>query len=559
MTKIKIIKAKKSDNTSLNKKKKKVCAYARVSTDSKEQKNSYNSQIVHYTKYIKENPEWEFVGIYADEGISGTQAKKRTEFLRMIDDALAGEIDMIIAKSISRFARNTLDTLKYVRLLRQHSVDVYFEKENIHTLNLDSEMFLTLYSAFAQAESESTSQNVKMGLKAKMKKGGYCGQANPFGYNWNKKTKKLEINNDEAPTVRLVFELYEKGLGCKKIADRLNELGLKPRVVLKWDSKKVCRIIKNEKYVGDLLGQKYYVDDPMTHKKKTNFGEKEQYYASNVHEPIITRDLWNKCQEIYRKRSNKYAPDGKGHNTKYSLKYPLSSMVECGCCNASYMRRLGGKSGKEGKRVAYWRCGSMINNKHECLAKDSIREIYLEDMFKCLFNKISTHKYNNTHLLKIIKEVLNSDENKDTLKKLKEEKKIAEERLSHLIDLKLDNFDNINVYKNKEQELNKKLKEINDKIKKLSKNNKKGNKIEKQLLEIDKILKQDINIDEFDEELFKLLIKKIIIGDYEDTGIFNPNTIKFILNIDEKNVIFQRKNAMSNYDGNIASWTPILR
>lgn len=136
---------------------KKVCAYARVSTDSEEQLTSYSSKINHYTNYIKSNPDWEFAGVYADEGISGTQVKKRTEFMRMIDDALNGKIDIIIAKSISRFARNTLDTLKYVRLLREHNVDVYFEKENIHTLELDSEMFLTLYSAFAQAESESTS------------------------------------------------------------------------------------------------------------------------------------------------------------------------------------------------------------------------------------------------------------------------------------------------------------------------------------------------------------------------------------------------------------------
>ena len=171
---------------------KKVCAYARVSTDNEEQLTSYSSQINYYTEKIKSNPEWEFVGIYADEGISGTQAKNRTEFLRMIDDALKGKIDMIIAKSISRFARNTLDTLKYVRLLREHNVDVYFEKENIHTLDMESEMFLTFYSAFAQAESESISMNIKLGYKAKMKRGEACGNPECYGFIWNKETQELE-------------------------------------------------------------------------------------------------------------------------------------------------------------------------------------------------------------------------------------------------------------------------------------------------------------------------------------------------------------------------------
>ena len=196
MAQVEIIAANLKTNIKNSVKKilKKVCAYCRVSTDSEEQQTSYNSQIKHYSNMIKSNPDWKFVGIYADEGLTGTQIKHRTEFQRMIDDALNGKIDIIIAKSISRFARNTVDTLNTVRQLREHNVDVYFEKENIHTLELDSEMFLTLYSAFAQAESESTSQNVKMGLKAKMKRGEYVGRPNPYGYNWNKDTQELSIN-----------------------------------------------------------------------------------------------------------------------------------------------------------------------------------------------------------------------------------------------------------------------------------------------------------------------------------------------------------------------------
>ena len=180
----------KQENSVINNLKK-VCAYARVSTDSEEQLTSYSSQIKYYSDKIKSNPNWEFVGVYADEGISGTGVKKRTEFKKMIEDALSGKIDIILAKSISRFARNTLDTLKYVRLLREHHVDIHFEKENIKTLDMDSEMFLTFYSAFAQAESESISQNIKLGLKAKMKRGEMTNGAAPYGYIWNKQNKQL--------------------------------------------------------------------------------------------------------------------------------------------------------------------------------------------------------------------------------------------------------------------------------------------------------------------------------------------------------------------------------
>ena len=195
MAQVEIITAniKNNINNFVKQEKKKVCAYARVSTDSEEQLTSYSSQIKHYSDQIKSNPNWEFVGVYADEGISGTQANNRVEFMRMIDDALNGKIDIIIAKSISRFARNTLDTLKYIRMLREKSVDVFFEKENIHTLNLSSEMFLTLYSAFAQAESESTSMNVKMGVRAKMKRGEVVGNPACYGYVWNKEAKEHEI------------------------------------------------------------------------------------------------------------------------------------------------------------------------------------------------------------------------------------------------------------------------------------------------------------------------------------------------------------------------------
>lgn len=567
MAKVEIIKSKCDDqnNELSNFKRKKVCAYARVSTDSDEQLTSYESQINYYSEKIKTNPNWEFVGVYADEGITGTQIKNRVEFQKMIEDAVSGKIDIIIAKSISRFARNTVDTLRIVRLLRNKNVDVFFEKENIHTLELDSELFLTLYSAFAQSESESTSMNVKMGLKAKMKRGEYCGQANPFGYNWNKDVKKLEINKHEAPIVELIFELYKNGMGSKNIAKRLNELGLKPRVVDKWDSKKVCRILRNPKYVGDLLSGKYYVVDPITHKKKENFGERDQYYVKDVHEPIISRDTWNKVQDIYNKRSYRITNNPKQHGSKFSMKYPFSSKIECACCKANYTRRVGGKTGKnnKGKRVVYWRCATKVNKVKTCKIENSIREIYLQEIFVYIYNKLIEKKHKTKEqLFEIIKDTLVNGSADEILKRLIFEKEKLEKRLSHLIDLKLDDYNNAYIYEQKEKEINASLKEINEKIQHYSKNNKDNKKLESRLAKIESIINQNTTITEFDEELFKELVKKIIIGEYDDSGNFNQNVIKFVLNIDNEysfEIKKNEKNRVANSALNIPCWPPILR
>lgn len=191
------------------------CAYCRVSTDNEDQKTSYDSQRIHYKNYIEENPNYEFLGIYADESITGTQTKKREQFNQMMSDALNGKIDLIISKSISRFARNTVDTLNCVRTLREHNVDVYFEKENIHTLGLSNELFLTLYSAFAQAESESISENVKAGVRMKMKRGELVGKYAPFGYLYDKDLNKLVIDENKKNIIIYIFEEYSKGVGLE--------------------------------------------------------------------------------------------------------------------------------------------------------------------------------------------------------------------------------------------------------------------------------------------------------------------------------------------------------
>jgi DNA invertase Pin-like site-specific DNA recombinase len=532
MAKVEIIKANNliAEEINTERKLKKVCAYARVSTDSEEQLTSYDSQIKYYSDYINSNPNWKFVGIYADEGISGTQVKHRTEFQRMINDALNGKIDIIITKSISRFARNVVDTLNNVRELRECNVDVYFEKENIHTIDTESEMFLGLCSMFAQAESESISQNVKMGIKSKMTRGEFVGCPKCYGYNWNKETKELEINEEQAKIVRMIFNWYADGLGTRVIANKLKELGYKTEKGYDFRYNQVGNIIKNEKYVGDYLGQKSYIVSPLTHKRNKNFGEKEKYYVKDHHIPIISRELWNKCQELLNKRRNEM-PEGQQYSKHYCYRYIFSSKIECGICGANYVHRMSGK--QNGKNYFYWSCYNKVSLKEKCPDSLIIREEILKEMFVKVYNSIIEKKHKTKEKLIIaIKDTLSSDDSKKDLNKLSNEKQTLQNRLSNLIDLKLDDIENKDVYNEKEKEINSRIKEINEQIEQIEYTSKQNKDISKQLKNIEKIIyEEEQPIKEFDDAKFENLIEKIVIGEKDSDGNINPNVVRFILKI----------------------------
>ena len=533
MAHVEIIKANlNKDEKIVNVKLKNVCAYARVSTDSEEQLTSYESQIKHYENFIKSNSSWKFVGIYADEGISGTQVKHRTEFIRMMNDALNGKIDMIIAKSISRFARNTLDTLKCCRELREHNVDVYFEKENLHTMDLDSEMFLTFYSAFAQGESESISQNVKLGLKAKMKRGEYIGTANCYGYNWNKQTKKLEINEEQAEVVRLIFDLYLSGKGSKLIAQELDNRGIKTYTGLDhWLATTVRLILNNPKYVGDVCGQQTYGDGPLSHKRFRNYGEKEKYYAKDVHEPIISRETWEKTQKLYQSRSKKLISDGKSHNGKYSNKYSFSGKIKCGICGANYVRRMNCKK-KNGTSNVYWSCSHRLDKVEKCSHSSYLKEEILEEMFIQIYNHIIEKKHKTKEkLINAIMDILTDDDNKANLDKLVKEKEKLNKRLSNLIDMKLDDYENKDAYILKEKEINNELKVINEKIDEYQMLEEKNKNISNQLKKIEEVLSAPRKLTKFERELFDSFVEQIVVGEKDENGNINSNVIRFILKI----------------------------
>lgn len=341
--------------------KKRVAAYCRVSTDSEEQLNSYEAQKSYYTQKIADSPDWEMAGIYADEGISGTSMKKRTEFKKMITACKRGRIDLIITKSLSRFARNTVDCLETVRLLKANGIGVYFEKENINTLTESSEFLITLFSGFAQAESESLSKNVAWGWRKSAEAGNvYFQYKRMLGY--RKGTDgQPEIVPEEAKIIRRIYRRYLAGCSLGQIKQELEQDNIPTaQKVERWSSAVIHNILTNEKYMGDALLQKTYITDCISKKVKKNMGERPMYYVENNHPAIIPRETFDQVQKEMTRRSSKrkvLQKSGKTELGKYSGKYALTELLVCGECGSPYKRVTWARNGK--KRIV-WRCVSRL-------------------------------------------------------------------------------------------------------------------------------------------------------------------------------------------------------
>ena len=402
-------------------------AYCRVSTDDEEQKTSYEAQIDYYTEKINQNPEWQMAGIFADEGISGTQAKKRPEFLKMIRLCRQRKIDIILTKSLSRFARNTVDSLKYIRELRELGIAVISEKENINTLTAESEMLITIMSCFAQAESESISKNVSWGVRQSFKNGNVPMQyARLLGYQKGKNDAP-EIVPDEAEIVREIYRCYLDGMSMNLIADRLNAKGLTTKGNGSPYRKAVIqRILTNEKYTGDALLQKTYVTDCITKKTRKNNGELPMYLVKNHHEPIISRADFNRVQEEMARRSAKRVIADKLTKTeqgKYSAKYALSELLICGECGEHYRRVTWTAKGfKEIK----WRCVSRIQyGKKKCHSSPTVDEQALHRTIVSAINEFCTVKDDVAKALReSIAEVLDPNQNVSVM--------VAQQRIDEL-------------------------------------------------------------------------------------------------------------------------------
>lgn len=326
---------------------KKVAAYARVSMETERLNHSLSAQISHYSELIQKHSDWQYVGVYADDGISGTGTSKRDEFRRMVEDCEAGKIDIIITKSISRFARNTVDLLNTVRHLKDLGISVRFEKEQIDSLSDDGELMLTLLASFAQEESRSISDNVKWGTIKRFQKGIPNGQMRVFGYEWI--DDQLTIIPEEAEVVRFMYREYMKGASRIEIGRILNEKGLYTRQGKEWVDSNVKVVLTNITYTGNMLFQKEYVEDPITKRRKKNRGELPQFYVEDTHEAIIPMDEFQKVQTEFKRRRDLGPLGNKSLNlTAFSTK------ITCGICGKHYRRS--GKRNTAGEVYYIWTC-----------------------------------------------------------------------------------------------------------------------------------------------------------------------------------------------------------
>jgi len=325
----------------------KAAAYCRVSTDKDDQINSLNSQRQFFTDYINNHDNWQLVNIYYDEGVSGTSTKKRTGFNNMIADAHSNKIDIILTKEISRFARNTLDSLKYTRELKNIGVGVIFINDNINTLDADAELRLTIMSSIAQEESRKTSERVKWGQKRRMEQGVVFGR-DMLGY--YVRDGKLIINPEETEIVKLVFyKFLNEHKGTHTIAKELFEASITPKRVKRWSNTVILRVLRNEKYAGDLLQKKTFTPDYLSHSKKYNRGNEDMVYIKDHHEPIIDRETWDAVQKELARRS----PSDE-QKSKHSNRYWCSGKLICGECGQRFVSRT--KRLRNGMQYKAWRC-----------------------------------------------------------------------------------------------------------------------------------------------------------------------------------------------------------
>lgn len=318
-------------------KRKKVAAYARVSRDTERLAHSLSAQVSYYSSLIQGNPEWEYAGVYADFAVSGTGTGHRDEFLRLVSDCEAGKIDIVLTKSISRFARNTVDLLETVRHLKSLGIEVRFEKEHIHSMSGDGELLLSILASFAQEESRSISENCKWGIRKRFQSG-EIGAANKhiLGYRYDEEQKKYVIIPEEAETVRWIFEMYLDGVSFRQMADTLNGAGLRTITGCEFAEASLDVLVHNEIYAGDIRRQKSYMADPLTKNKVKNHGELPQYYMADCHEAILDRSTYAKVQAEMERRAAMQNPT-----------YCFTGRIKCGICGMPYTRRKGRTKGRE--------------------------------------------------------------------------------------------------------------------------------------------------------------------------------------------------------------------
>jgi site-specific DNA recombinase len=391
----------------LQPRKKRVAAYCRVSTDQEEQLSSYEAQVNYYTTNIQKHPDYECAGIYADEGISGTNTKKREQFNKMIEDCKAGKIDMIITKSISRFARNTLDTLTYVRLLKNLGIEVLFEKENIRTLDSKGEVLLSILSSLAQDESRSISENSTWGIRRRFEQGKlHINHTKFLGYDKDK-DGNLVINEKQAKIVRRIYKEFLDGKGANRIAKDLERDGVPNwHGKAKWYEGSIRKMLTNEKYKGDALLQKTYTVDFLSKKRADNTGQVPQYYVEDSHPAIIDKEMWEAVQLEMERRRNFALQYGIQKLEYATTDNPFAGRVICGTCGKVFGRKVWNSTDERLRRLI-WRC----NGKYPAKGEKGCNSRHIDDgvLYQAFIEVFNTLVENKDYFIGKWQERLESD------------------------------------------------------------------------------------------------------------------------------------------------------
>lgn len=499
-----------------------VAAYCRVSTDKTDQANSLESQQKYFNEYIKRNPLWKLYNIYVDDGISGTNTKKRAAFNQMIKDAKCGNFDLIITKEISRFARNILDSICYTRELKAIGVGVIFLNDNINTLDNDAEMRLAFLSTMAQEESRKTSERVKWGLRRQMENGVVLGR-DMLGY--DVRNGKLIVNEEGARTVRLIYHKFlDEGKGAHRIAKELREEGIKTSSRMKdWSYTVILRILRNEKYCGDLVQQKTYTPDYLTHQKKRNHGEVETVTIRDHHEPIISRKRFEAVQRELERRKPSQSTVG-----TFANRYALSGKIVCAECGARFVRRQ--KKRKDGTFNVKWVCAESQKNGGNHKDKDGenagctansigdkdIKEL-LQRVTACA---MSGRKDVTVRLIDTVKSVVKTVGDNDNTILLRKEIERCEEKKKKLLDMCLNGYIKAQEYKNAYDSLEGQINDLEEKLIKEKSNVKTRGGKEKNIRDIKNYAESISRGEEWSDAFYRNIVDKIVVAKGRKADIY---------------------------------------
>ena len=511
MRKVSVIKPNADTAFGGSGKKLRVAAYARVSTSSSEQLESFSAQVKHYNDLIQSNPAWIFAGIYADEGISGTKKDNRSEFLRLIADCEAKRMDLVITKSISRFARNTTDCLEAVRKLTELGIGIFFEKEMINTMTSESELILSVLSSLAAEESVSISQNSKWSIKRRFQNGTFKLALPPYGYDFNGVT--LIPNQEQAQVVRRIFKDALSGLGTRAIARILSDEGIKPPRSKIWNATVVRGILINERYVGDALYQKTYTDSRF--KRHLNSGEQEMYYIKDNHEAIISREDFEAAGRVLKQRGKDKG--NTGETSKYQRRYALSGMIICGECSGTFKRRIHRKS-KDSTYIAYG-CKNHIESNGEHCSMLAIKEETIHTAFVTMMNKLYSNR--NEILKPLLDGLKQLDDSGKYVEIQKIEKQIKEiqEQGQVLVGLLSKGYLDPALYNAKNNLLSKQAEELREKKRLLQSDMAGDNAIGCEVEELYQYFcKEGRFLEVFSEELVGRFVERITVLDAEQIG-----------------------------------------